>query len=471
MRYRSMMTSGLTALLLAAGLGGVADSSASAQSGMTITATNDARLCDGVTVKTLVLDGAATTGGASADGSHTGAPSFSLTPAGSNSLPVFALYDGNGGSSGEYTAETGNTLLDNRTQYHAFGDGYYSGTVTASKPITLGSSTPTRDAQLWSAYEIPPSGSSSPTIDSSTPAVANSGNSACSATTASFTPPSGAVVALLVTANARPGQSATVAISDTGGLTFTQHVSESVRSEGYSAIYTATATSSEICVQQMQSASLDGGLYYLQSNEYNSSAPFEACSDGNVDFTIAQSGINVATDGAPGGYPSLYRGNHWGTITQDSGLPVQVSTLENGGVVTSKVSTTTITSGVWDDAYDTFFEPTATDNQNDAGTVEMMIWLTHNGSVQPAGSIVASNVTIAGTAYNIWWSGSTLTFDAVNAETSADIDFGPFAAYAVKSGYITSSMYFSDVEHGFEIWSGGQGLEDNSFQVCTPAGC
>jgi hypothetical protein len=34
------------------------------------------------------------------------------------------------------------------------------------------------------------------------------------------------------------------------------------------------------------------------------------CNDGNADFRISSSGIADATDGAPGGYPSLYRGCH-----------------------------------------------------------------------------------------------------------------------------------------------------------------
>jgi cellulose 1,4-beta-cellobiosidase len=52
------------------------------------------------------------------------------------------------------------------------------------------------------------------------------------------------------------------------------------------------------------------------------------------------------------------------------------------------------------------------------------------------------------------------------------LDLGPLAAYAVAKGYIPSAAwYLIDVEHGFEIWNGGARLADNSFTVCTPAGC
>jgi hypothetical protein len=233
----------------------------------------------------------------------------------------------------------------------------------------------------------------------------------------------------------------------------------------------AAATTSPLCLEQ-QTGSLDGGKYYLQPNEYNSTAAFEICSNGAVESDITKSSIDVATDGAPGGYPSLYRGNHWGTMTEDSGLPVEVSALDKGGVVTTSVSTTTTRSGTWDDAYDIFFAPTPTGNQNGAD-VEMMVWLTHDGSVQPAGSIVASDVTVGGHKYNVWRNRTTVTFDSATAETSvSNLDLGPLAAYAVSEGYIPStSWYLMDVEHGFEIWDGGAGLEDNSFSVCTPAGC
>jgi hypothetical protein len=32
----------------------------------------------------------------------------------------------------------------------------------------------------------------------------------------------------------------------------------------------------------------------------------------------------------------------------------------------------------------------------------MMIWINHNGGVEPAGSVVASNVSIGGRTYTIW---------------------------------------------------------------------
>jgi hypothetical protein len=37
--------------------------------------------------------------------------------------------------------------------------------------------------------------------------------------------------------------------------------------------------------------------------------------DGNADFTVANSSIANATNGEPGAYPSIYQGCHWGNCS------------------------------------------------------------------------------------------------------------------------------------------------------------
>jgi hypothetical protein len=74
---------------------------------------------------------------------------------------------------------------------------------------------------------------------------------------------------------------------------------------------------------------LDNDTYHLQANEYNSDAVFTICTNGNPDFTISSPGVNVSHDGAPGAYPSLYKGCHWGYCTSNSGMPVPVSTMSS----------------------------------------------------------------------------------------------------------------------------------------------
>ncbi len=68
----------------------------------------------------------------------------------------------------------------------------------------------------------------------------------------------------------------------------------------------------------------------MQNNEWNSSASECITTDGNADFSVANSSISNATNGGPGGYPSIYKGCHWGGCTSNSGLPVQVGNMERG---------------------------------------------------------------------------------------------------------------------------------------------
>jgi len=216
----------------------------------------------------------------------------------------------------------------------------------------------------------------------------------------------------------------------------------------------------------METSELDGGRNNLQANEYNSSAPLTICSNGMPQFEVTRSGINIVANGTPGAYPSLYRGCHWGTCTSDSGLPIEVATLEREGTVTTSYVTQTVSGGAWDDAYDIFYNASPTGTQASGSGIEMMIWLTHSGAVKPAGSIVASNVTIGGEVYDVWWDGYTVTYVRVKPATSVSrLDLGPLAADSVTRGYMPASWCLIDVEAGFEIWQGGTGLKASSFSV------
>ena len=221
-----------------------------------------------------------------------------------------------------------------------------------------------------------------------------------------------------------------------------------------------------------QVASLLGGRYKLQANEYNSSAPLTLASDGRPGFAVAASGISVATDGAPGAYPSLFRGCHWGDCTADSGMPISVAKVEQPGTVTTTDQTSTVSGGAWDDSYDIWFNSESATSDNSSGGLEMMIWLDHQGPVEPAGQVVASDVSIGGQMYNVWYSGHTVSYVLSSPSSSVtDLDLAPLAADAVSRGYMPSSWWLIDVEAGFEPWQGGQGLAITSFNVCDPAGC
>jgi hypothetical protein len=229
---------------------------------------------------------------------------------------------------------------------------------------------------------------------------------------------------------------------------------------------TAQAATTTLC--NSQTASVAGGAYTVENNEWNSSASECVTTDGNADFTVANSSIDNATSGAPGGYAAIYKGCHWGACTANSSLPIPVSAMTPGEVTTSWNTTQTYT-GAYDVAYDIWYNQTPT-TSGQPNAEEMMIWINHNGGVEPFGSVVASNVSIGGYTYTIW-EGRMSTWNVVsyvmNTGTTSvsNLDVDLLAADSVNRGYMTSSDYLIDLEAGFEMWQGGAGLATNSYSV------
>ena len=236
----------------------------------------------------------------------------------------------------------------------------------------------------------------------------------------------------------------------------------------------AQAATSTLC--NSQTASAGGGTYIVQNNEWGSSAPECVTTDGGTDFSVASSSIANSTSGAPGGYPSIYQGCHWG-VCSSGGLtttPIQASNLSAGKVTTSWSTTQPGGSNDYDVAYDIWFNKTST-TTGQPNCLELMVWLNHNGPVQPFGSQVASNVSIGGHGYNVWegamstW--NTVSYSMTSGTTSvSNLDVGQLAQDAINRGYMPSSCWLIDVEAGFELWQGGSGLATNSFSVSVNGG-
>ena len=110
-----------------------------------------------------------------------------------------------------------------------------------------------------------------------------------------------------------------------------------------------------------------------------------------------------------------------------------------------------------------------------------MIWLNHNGPVQPFGSQVATGTAIGGRGYNVWFGTqgwNTVSYTMTTPTTSVSgLDLAPLVQDAISRGYIQPSWWLIDIEAGFELWQGGAGLATNSFSVNvggsnpTPAAC
>jgi len=210
-----------------------------------------------------------------------------------------------------------------------------------------------------------------------------------------------------------------------------------------------------------------GGAYMVQNDEWGSGALECVAVATGAGFTVAKSAIAKSTSGSPGGYPSIYRGCHWGICTPRSGLPVPVSKLLSPGTVTTTWNTAQPGTGSYDVAYDIWFNQAPTTSGQPDGA-ELMIWLNHNGPVQPYGSQV-STATVGSRSYQVWFGQrgwNTISYSMVSGTTSVqDLDIGTFVADAIRRGYIQKSWYLIDVEAGFELWQDGAGLATHSFAV------
>ena len=133
----------------------------------------------------------------------------------------------------------------------------------------------------------------------------------------------------------------------------------------------ARAAMTKLC--NSQAAPVSGGSYRIQNNEWDSTASECITTEGNASFTVANSSISKSS-GAPGGYPSIYKGCQWGACTTGSGLPIRVSSL-TPGIATTSWSTTQTGSGSYDVAYDIWFNRTPTTSGQPNGA-ELMVWLT-----------------------------------------------------------------------------------------------
>jgi cellulose 1,4-beta-cellobiosidase len=231
---------------------------------------------------------------------------------------------------------------------------------------------------------------------------------------------------------------------------------------------TATNAAAQTTLSGSQTAMTTDGNYVIQNNEWNSGAPESTTTDLGEDFSVASSSISNATNGAPGGYPSIYQGCHWGNC---SGGNLATHPVPGGVGVTSSWSTTQPGgSNAYDVAYDNWFNSTPT-TSGQPDCAELMVWLNHNGSVQPFGSDVGT-AAIDGTSYNVWFGKQawpTISYVMTNPATSvSNLNIGDLAADAVSRGFMPASCFLISVEAGFELWQGGQGLATNSFSVSSP---
>ena len=235
-------------------------------------------------------------------------------------------------------------------------------------------------------------------------------------------------------------------------------------------LWTATPAAAQSTCAQQGTISINSNQYIYQQDEWNSSQTQCATVSG-VGFSLTTANFNLPNGGPPATYPSIFMGCHWGNCTNSSSshMPIQESNIASA----STSVTATLTSGNYDVAYDVWFNQTSTTSGQPNGT-EVMVWINHSGFPQPFGSKVAT-VSIDGGSWDVWTgrqsSWNIVSYVRTSGVTSvSNLNLLPFFSDAVSRGSLQTSWWLIDVEMGFEIWTGGQGLGISNFSVSASAG-
>ncbi|MBB5869232.1 hypothetical protein F4553_002611 [Allocatelliglobosispora scoriae] len=223
-----------------------------------------------------------------------------------------------------------------------------------------------------------------------------------------------------------------------------------------------------IC-EKYGSTTISSGRYVVMNNNWGDDTT-QCINVTGTGFNVTTASHNRPTNGAPGAYPAVYYGCHYANCSSGSGLPLQASSSAFNTINTS-VSMTLPGSGVWDAAYDIWFDPTPrTDGQNTGA--EIMVWLNKLGSIQPVGSQVGT-VSLGGATWNVWFGNigwNVISYVRQSGVSSLDFNVNTFYTDAISRGYAQRSWYLTSIQAGFEPWVGQTGLAVNSFSVTTSGG-
>lgn len=226
--------------------------------------------------------------------------------------------------------------------------------------------------------------------------------------------------------------------------------------------------------------SCDGRTYMVQNNAwgingFSPSGPHQTLSFGpGTKFKVAEQ-TGTGANGAPASYPSIFIGANSGRTTNDPALPKAVSALTAGTAKTSWTWAANGATGSYNASYDVWFSsgPGGDPNTDVPSGGFLMVWFYDPPDAQPIGMQQAGTANIAGRNWTVWYGNNShnnapcVSYVAQQTVNSLSFSLGDFIQDAVTRDYVKSSWYLTNVFAGFEIWSGGAGLETTDFAI-TP---
>ena len=157
-------------------------------------------------------------------------------------------------------------------------------------------------------------------------------------------------------------------------------------------------------------------------------------------------------------YPAICKGSTWG-LTTTGWKSIPINELEYASFNWSVNNYRP--PGIYNVAAESWFSSDLDTSSGYSGGGELMIWMDTRGMV-PGGSKVGDFGS-----YEVWYALVDHNYICyhMTGQNSAEINLLDFINDALSRGYLNSTWYLHDVEAGFEICSGGEGLMLESFNV------
>lgn len=233
--------------------------------------------------------------------------------------------------------------------------------------------------------------------------------------------------------------------SSTGGASTDAATGGADASSSSSGGSTANSCTKSNAVCMASNTGCNVGSYYLYDNQWNcggstgnhcgpESAYGCANNDGSVSF--------VVTSNQPAGNTAVLS---YPAIQDNFNSKPALSSFKT---ISASFSETSPHVGDYEVAWDCWFN----NNAN-----EFMIWVDNYNQV-PAGNKVATNVSLGGRSYDVWWSpssgtGGYVVFYANRTVTSGTFDLLQIFKYAVMSGWLPASSTVDQLSFGIEVCS------------------
>lgn len=196
------------------------------------------------------------------------------------------------------------------------------------------------------------------------------------------------------------------------------------------------------------------------------------------DFTVTRSSVRGR---AIANFPNIYTGCEYDgassgqLCTRGHGTPLRVSSLGKDESSVSYHMPATGFSG--DSSYDIWFNKSGGAPYGRNNGAEIMIWLGSRGFGSPA---YTRKVYLDGTwwGYDEWRASQTggswnyirywrLSGSNASSDSSANLNLLSFFRDAERAGKLSSSWFLTGTEYGFEVASGGKGLQIRNFTDTT----